>query len=73
VTADEFETLDELEAELWIARRFRAFVNSGFPPDLSLIFAVHPDVAVPAPEERPTVYVDGAPAGTTAPIGTAAA
>jgi hypothetical protein len=47
VTAEEFETFDELEAELWIARRFRRFIVSGFPPDLSLLFAVHPDVEVP--------------------------
>ena len=47
VTAEEFETLDDLQAELWIARRFRSFVETGFPPDLSLLFAVHPDVDVP--------------------------
>jgi hypothetical protein len=47
VTADEFETLDALQAELWISRRFTDFVESGFPPDLSLLFAVHPDVQVP--------------------------
>jgi hypothetical protein len=48
MTADEFERLDELQAEAWIAWRFRQFVSAGFPPDLSLMFAVHPDVCVPA-------------------------
>jgi hypothetical protein len=53
VTADEFETLDALQAELWLARRFRDFVRSGFPPDLSLLFAAHPEVEVPAgPDAR---------------------
>ena len=47
MTADEFETLDALQAELWITRRFRSFVRTGCPPDLSLLFAVHPDVEVP--------------------------
>jgi hypothetical protein len=47
VTTEEFERLNEHQAELWIAARYRRFVDSGFPPDLSLIFAVHPDVAVP--------------------------
>ena len=53
MTADEFEHLDDLQAELWIARRFREFINVGFPPDLSLIFATHAEVGVPrkpAPE-----------------------
>ena len=55
VTADEFETLDALQAELWIARRFRSFVRTGCPPDLSLLFAVHPEVDVPdAPDARAT-------------------
>jgi hypothetical protein len=53
VTADEFETLDALQAELWIAWRFRSFVRTGFPPDLSLLFAVHPNVEVPdGPDAR---------------------
>jgi hypothetical protein len=47
VTTEEFERLNEHQAELWIAARYGRFVDSGFPPDLSLIFAVHPDVAVP--------------------------
>jgi hypothetical protein len=47
VTADEFETLDALQAERWISRRFRSFVRTGLPPELSLLFAVHPDVDVP--------------------------
>jgi hypothetical protein len=45
VTADQFESLDDLEAEAWIAGRFSEFVRHGFPPDLSLLFAVHPEVA----------------------------
>jgi hypothetical protein len=47
MTETEFENLDELEAELWIVRRFSQFVSAGFPADLSLLFAVHPDVDVP--------------------------
>jgi hypothetical protein len=47
MTADEFEGLDDQQAELWIAQRFRAFVLSGWPPDLSLMFAVHPEVESP--------------------------
>ena len=47
MTADEFENLDAHQAELWISRRFTSFVETGFPPDLSLIFAVHPEVQVP--------------------------
>jgi hypothetical protein len=47
VTTEEFERLDEQQAELWIAQRYNRFVDSGFPPDLSLILAVHPEVAVP--------------------------
>ena len=47
MTTEEFERFDELEAELWIGRRFRQFVRGGFPADLSLMFAVHPDVEVP--------------------------
>jgi hypothetical protein len=45
--ADEFENLNDQQAELWIAQRFRAFVLNGLPPDLSLIFAVHPEVDAP--------------------------
>ena len=47
MTMEEFEYLDELQAELWIAERFRQFVNDGFPPDLSLVFAVHPEIQAP--------------------------
>jgi hypothetical protein len=57
MTMDEFEQLDELQAEAWIAYRFRQFVNSGFPPDLSLMFAVHPDIA--APDDRGDSEGDG--------------
>jgi hypothetical protein len=49
MTTEEFERLNEQQAELWIAQRYSRFVDSGFPPDLSLIFAVHPEVAVPHP------------------------
>jgi hypothetical protein len=48
MTADEFEGLDGLEAELWIARRFHSFVRTGFPPELSLMFAVHPEISADA-------------------------
>lgn len=54
MTPEEFETLDELQAEAWIASRFRQFVTSGFPADLSLLFAVHPDVEVPPPRDVAT-------------------
>ena len=49
MTAAEFEELDELQAELWIATRFRQFVSAGFPSTLALALAlaVHPDIAVP--------------------------
>jgi hypothetical protein len=47
MTADEFENLNPQQAELWIAQRFRAFVLTGWPPDLSLMFAVHPEVDAP--------------------------
>ena len=47
MTADEFEGLNEQQAEVWIAERFRAFALNGLPPDLSLVFAVHPEVDVP--------------------------
>jgi hypothetical protein len=47
MTADEFEGLNDQQAEVWIAKRFRAFVLNGLPPDLSLIFAVHPEVDTP--------------------------
>ena len=47
MTADEFENLNDQQAELWIAQRFRAFVLNGWPPDLSLLFAVHPEVDAP--------------------------
>jgi hypothetical protein len=47
MTAAEFENLDELQAELWLAGRFRSFVSQGFPPTLALAFAVHPDIATP--------------------------
>jgi hypothetical protein len=47
MTADEFENLNDQQAELWIAQRFRAFVLTGWPPDLSLMFAVHPEVDAP--------------------------
>jgi hypothetical protein len=47
VTAEEFERLNEEEAELWIAERYSRFVESGLARDLSLIFAVHPNVEVP--------------------------
>jgi hypothetical protein len=47
VTTEEFERLNEQQAELWIAQRYSRFVDGGFPPDLSLILAVHPEIAVP--------------------------
>jgi hypothetical protein len=47
MTADEFEGLSEQQAELWIAQRYRAFVLDGYPPGLSLVFAVHPEVVAP--------------------------
>jgi hypothetical protein len=47
MTAEEFEGLNEHQAELWIAQRYRAFVLDGYPPDLSLMFAVHPEVVAP--------------------------
>jgi hypothetical protein len=47
MTPDEFENLDVRSADEWVRRRFRQFADSGFPPDLALIFAVHPDVDVP--------------------------
>ena len=53
MTAAEFEELDELQAELWIATRFRQFVSAGFPHTLALVLAVYPDIAVPdAPADR---------------------
>jgi hypothetical protein len=45
--SDEFENLNDQQAELWIAKRFRAFVLNGLPPELSLMFAVHPEVDAP--------------------------
>jgi hypothetical protein len=56
MTAEEFENLDELAAELWIARRFRQFVKAGFPVELSLMFAVHP--AIEAPRAGSTAAAD---------------
>jgi hypothetical protein len=53
MTADEFENLDDQQAELWIAQRFRAFVLTGWPPDLSLMFAVHPEVDAPDGDRYP--------------------
>jgi hypothetical protein len=50
MTAADFERLDELQAEIWIAKRFREFANAGFPPALALGLAVHPDIAVPRME-----------------------
>jgi hypothetical protein len=50
MTAADFERLDELQAEVWIARRFWEFANAGFPPALALGLAVHPDIAVPLME-----------------------
>ena len=47
MTAADFEKLDELEAELWIAKRFREFLAAGFPLSLALGLAVHPDIAAP--------------------------
>lgn len=47
MTADEFEGLNDQQAEAWIAERFRAFVLNGLPPDLSLMLAVHPEVDAP--------------------------
>jgi hypothetical protein len=47
MTADEFETLNDQQAEAWIAKRFRAFALNGLPPDLSLMCAVHPEVDAP--------------------------
>lgn len=53
--SDKFENLNDQQAELWIAQRFRAFALNGLPPELSLMFAVHPDVDAPieALSERP--------------------
>ena len=65
MTADEFETLDELQAEQWIARRFRSFVRTGFPPDLALLFAVHPEVQVP---DGPDARIDESAAFGTARV-----
>jgi hypothetical protein len=39
--------LSAQQAELWITQRYRAFVLDGYPPDLSLMFAVHPEVMAP--------------------------
>lgn len=47
MTAEEFERLNEEQAELWITERYRRFTDAGFPPDLSLMFAAHPSVDVP--------------------------
>ena len=47
MTADEFEGLNDQQAEVWIAERFRAFALNGLPPDLSLMCAVHPEVDIP--------------------------
>ena len=47
MTAAGLERLDELEAELLIAKRFRGFVAAGFLPSLALSLAVHPDIATP--------------------------
>jgi hypothetical protein len=47
MTADDFENLNDQQAEAWIARRFRAFALNGLPPDLSLTFAVRPEVDAP--------------------------
>lgn len=48
MTADDFEKFDELEAEVWIARRYQHFVRWGYPPELSLMFAVHPEIELSA-------------------------
>jgi len=50
MTAADFERLDDLQAERWIAERFRQFANAGFPTSLALALAVHPDIAVPPME-----------------------
>ncbi len=47
VTAEEFEKLDESQATLFLARRFRNFARGGFPPELALQLAVHPEIDVP--------------------------
>ncbi|HSC73446.1 MAG TPA: hypothetical protein VLB89_04715 [Gaiellaceae bacterium] len=47
MTADEFEGLNDQQAEAWIAERFRAFVLNGLSPDLSLMLAAHPEVDAP--------------------------
>ena len=47
MTRDDFENVTEQQAEAWIAQRFRAFSLNGLPPDLSLMFAVHPEVDAP--------------------------
>jgi hypothetical protein len=47
MTRDDFENVSEQQAEAWIAQRFRAFALNGLPPDLSLMFAVHPEIDAP--------------------------
>jgi hypothetical protein len=55
MTAEEFEKLDETRAELLLATRFRSFARGGFPPELALQLAAHPDIDVPSenPESGP--------------------
>jgi hypothetical protein len=60
VTTEEFERLNEEEAELWIAERYRRFVESGLAPDLSLIFAANPNVEVPRTSRHADRRLDGA-------------
>jgi hypothetical protein len=47
VTAEEFEKLDESQAALFLATRFRNFARGGFPPEPALQLAVHPEIDVP--------------------------
>ena len=58
MTTEEFERLNEQQAERWLAQRFRRFVDSGLPPDLSLIFAAYPNVE--APQQPPATPREGA-------------
>jgi hypothetical protein len=48
MTADEFEQLDEWQAELWIARRFNELFDGGYEPSQALYLAVRPEVDLPA-------------------------
>ena len=47
MTSDEFENLDDQQADLRIADRFRAFALNGLGSGLSLTCAAHPEVDEP--------------------------